>query len=237
MTGLPAVYWLIQTTSDVPGDSDWLSPGEREVLGNLRYVKRRADWRLGRWTAKRAVFLFAKTASRPAEATDIEIIAAEDGAPEAHVSGKPVDIAVSISHSGGVGFCVVAVGGLAVGCDVELAQKRSDRFVADYFTPEEAATVTTAPPDERAALATLIWSAKESALKVMRKGLSRDTRSVAVEFERDADGRLWNRLQVAHAGPAGFEGWWRQDGDLVFTLLADTPIDIPVPLNPDPSSP
>jgi len=49
------VYWLEQTEADVPAEDDWLSEREAVRLGRMRIPKRRADWRLGRWTAKRAL--------------------------------------------------------------------------------------------------------------------------------------------------------------------------------------
>ena len=48
------VYWLEQTEANVPEDNTWLSPREVAFADRLRFAKRRADWRLGRWTAKRA---------------------------------------------------------------------------------------------------------------------------------------------------------------------------------------
>jgi hypothetical protein len=49
------VYWLEQAVNDVPDNNNWLCTGELACLNRLRFAKRRADWRLGRWTAKRAV--------------------------------------------------------------------------------------------------------------------------------------------------------------------------------------
>jgi 4'-phosphopantetheinyl transferase len=49
------VYWLDQTQADVPAGDEWLCAREAACLARLRFAKRRADWRLGRWTAKRAL--------------------------------------------------------------------------------------------------------------------------------------------------------------------------------------
>ncbi len=49
------VYWLEQAEADVPSGNDWLHAGELDRLNHMRFAKRRADWRLGRWTAKHAV--------------------------------------------------------------------------------------------------------------------------------------------------------------------------------------
>ena len=71
---------------------------------------------------------------------------------------------------------------LSVGCDLELVEPRSALFVRDYFTAAERERVAAAPAREHDELANLIWCAKESALKVLRTGLRRDTRSVEVEL-------------------------------------------------------
>ena len=47
------VRYLLQRDTDVPGTLDWLSPAEQEVRSRFTRPKRRADWTLGRWTAKR----------------------------------------------------------------------------------------------------------------------------------------------------------------------------------------
>ena len=69
-------------------------------------------------------------------------------------------------------------------------------FVADYFTPAEQALAHRAPSErDWQRVTNLIWSAKESALKVLRTGLRRDTRSVEVTLG-DGDGDDWVPLTV-----------------------------------------
>ena len=232
MTGNPAVYWVVQAIADVPGDSDWLTERERQVLEGLHYVKRRADWRLGRWTAKRAVrFLSMARSGQKLEPTDIEIVAAPDGAPEAYIGGTRSNVVISISHSGGVGFCAATAEELPLGCDVETVGTRSDRFVSDFFTASEAETVMRASQEERALLATRIWSAKESALKAMRTGLDRDTRSVEVIETAETEADEWGRLRVdCQTQGRGYFGWWRLADDRVFTVLSTSQPGLPLPL-------
>ena len=55
MNGPRQAYWLEQTEADVPAVNEWLSAEERARLADLRFHKRWTEWRLGRWTAKRAV--------------------------------------------------------------------------------------------------------------------------------------------------------------------------------------
>jgi 4'-phosphopantetheinyl transferase len=103
--------------------------------------------------------------------------------------------------------------------------------VRDYFTAGEAAR---AGHGADPMMSNLIWSAKESALKVLRTGLRRDTRSVEVEVE-DAVGEGWARLLVAGDGIATpFPGWWRQYGLFVLTIVADASTGPPVAMEARP---
>jgi 4'-phosphopantetheinyl transferase len=233
MTGTAVVYWLTQSLADVPDgcDGDWLNGGELAKLEELHYLKRRADWRLGRWTAKRAVGLLMEREGRTPDPHRVEIVTANDGAPDVHFDGELADVSVSLSHSGGLGFCVVMSGRVPIGCDVEIIEPRSDQFVSDYFTRREADAVRQAPEPDRPKMATLIWSAKESALKAMRIGLDRDTRSVEVAAENVASPGAWQRLQVrCRETETTFLGWCRQEGDRVFTYMSVSKTGPPIPL-------
>lgn len=230
------VGWLLAAAAEVPtagpaGDA-WLAPGERRHLDELRFAGRRADWRLGRWAAKRALAAWLELAWRPATGEQLEIRARADGAPEAHRGGRPLPTVISLSHRAGTALAAVAPAsaGTALGCDLERVEPRSAAFVHDYLTAGERAWVAAAPEAARALRANLVWSAKESALKALGTGLRRDTRSVEVRVgeenggandgaEDDTDG--WRPLTVVAvpAGPA-FAGWWRRQGDLLATVVA-----------------
>ena len=246
------VYWLTQNLAEVPPDDDWLSPNERAVLDTLRFPKRRAEWRLGRWTAKRALFLVAPTpcgwlsefmssilnnAPQGGGATNeyfsqIEIRAATDGAPEAFVNAEPLPIPLSISHRNEIGFCVINPFGSTVGCDLEMIEPRSDDFVADYFTTEEQQRMAQAPEQDRYWLATLIWSAKESALKALRQGLRLDTRRVIVDLDMNGKNKDWKFLSVRQPEASRtFHGWWRIDGKFVQTIVAEPSMPPPITLS------
>ena len=223
-----AISWLTQNLSDVPPHDNWLSKSERSILATMRFPKRRADWRLGRWTAKRALLsYFGNTSGLP----EIEIRTAADGAPEAFLRNEPEPVSISISHSEGVGFCVVAPRGNAIGCDIEIVQPRSEHFVADYFTVEEREYVLQAAATEHPRLATLIWSAKESAMKALRQGLRLDTRSVVVSVDENTEQESWNPLTVRCVDSSRiFYGWWRMNGKYVQIITADRPTEQPVAL-------
>jgi 4'-phosphopantetheinyl transferase EntD len=109
--------------ADVPDGDAWLGPREREVLARLDGDRRRAEWRLGRWAAKRLV-------------GGAEILPAADGAPEA--GGAPL----SIAHRRGRALAAWDEG-RPVGCDLE--PLREDRDVRPHVAWEAAAKALRRP--------------------------------------------------------------------------------------------
>jgi len=209
------IAYLLSDADDVPAGDAWLLPSELATLGALTRPKRRADWRLGRWVAKHAV---ARALLISPDV--VEIRSAEDGAPHAWRDGDPLDAVISISHCGGTGLCAVATPRLAVGCDVERIETRPAVFEEDWFTTSERDLVTAASPAEHDLLATMIWSSKESALKALRAGLRRDTRSVVVEECDGEPSDAWHRLRIRDLEGPTLDGWWRRDAQLVITVAA-----------------
>jgi 4'-phosphopantetheinyl transferase len=234
---------LVQTEADIPAGSDWLTEWEVRCFDAMRFPKRRADWRLGRWTAKSAVAGHLKAGLSPKILAEIEIRPAPSGAPEVFLANKPAPVTVSISHRSGMAVCAVASSGVALGCDLEIAEPRSNGFIADYFTLSEQALIAQAMSADRWWFVALLWSAKESALKALKEGLRLDTRSVVVDpggaLMRDCQkneagagstpncgviGRnAWLPLQVRYGAKCIFHGWWHQVGVVVMTLVANPP--------------
>ena len=211
-----------QDLPDVPENDSWLSTGEREVLAGLRFQKRRNDWRLGRWTAKRAISAFLKFAP-DADLSQFEIRAASDGAPEVFVRNEPAVVAISISHAGGRSFCVAVPPGMATGCDIEQLEPRSELLAADYFTPEESELVRASAPENNILVTNLIWSAKESVLKAIREGLRRDTRSIRIQPDLSGAAEQvngWSRFTgLCRQTSREFHGYWRADSRFVYTVV------------------
>ena len=219
------VYLARGRADDVPAGDEWLSLGERVVEATLRWPKRRSDWRLGRWVAKRAGIACWTGEPGAIEPPDIEILAQHNGAPASQIlAGRAaMPVSVSISHSDGMGLAVAAVGPVALGCDVERIEPRTERFVRDYFTAAERERVARTTVIDRAAVSTLIWSAKEAALKVLGTGMRLDTRAVDVECSR-------GQLPVGDR-PAAFRvrgpdaqyvrGWCWVSGGFVWTVAGD----------------
>jgi 4'-phosphopantetheinyl transferase len=251
------VYWLEQAEADIPQENDWLSQSESIRLGSLRFAKRRADWRLGRWTAKCAVAAYLNLPAHPRVLAQIEIRPAPSGVPEVFFASKPAPATISLSHRAGTAICAVAAPGVVLGCDLEMIEPRSDAFVSDYFTADEQALVARTPAANQPGLLALLWSGKESALKALRVGLRLDTRCVIVSPGDDAvpqgddQGECvgvsalpfalscgrddWRPLRVRYAGGCVFHGWWMSASKLVCTVVADPPPIPPILLN-DPVS-
>jgi len=224
------VYWLEQTEADVPAENDWLHASEAVRLNGLRFAKRRADWRLGRWTAKRAVAVSLNLPLDRQALAGIEIRPAPSGAPEVFLANAPADATISLSHREGTAVCAVVLGRAALGCDLEMIEQHTDAFVADYFTIEEQDLVAHAPAADRLRLLALLWSAKESTLKALQEGLRLDTRSVIVSPVDYYDGctDAWHRLRVSGANGQVFHGWWCHTGDLLRTMVAAPPPVAPI---------
>jgi 4'-phosphopantetheinyl transferase len=228
------MWWLAHGEQDVPSGVDWLTPREQHGLASFRYTKRRVEFLTRRWTAKRAVATVLGRDLTPAALAGVEIRHHPGGAPWVTVDGQPAAIDVSISDRAGWAVCLVGpADGSAgpLGIDLELVEPRSDAFVGDFFTAGEVADVRRLPVGEaRDEAANLIWSAKESALKVLKVGLRADTREVEVGFgqERRPDG--WAPLAVTGRDGSAFVGWWRRDGVFLLTLAGRQQASPPVQL-------
>jgi len=226
------VYWLDQTKTDVPIEDDWFSPGEMLCLSKLRFPKRRADWRMGRWTAKRALAAYLCMPARASILAKLEIRAAASGAPEALVSGKPANFTISISHRADRAVCAIGPLDLRLGCDLELVEPHGGAFVTDYFTAEEQTLVARASAAERNVLLAILWSAKESVLKALHEGLRVDTRAVTVDPQLESyDLKGWRPLRVRHRNGQTFGGWWCQHNESILTMVGDQAMAAPMPLD------
>jgi 4'-phosphopantetheinyl transferase len=224
------VCWLAQSGAAVPRGDEWLSEGESLVGAALRVPKRRADWRLGRWTAKRALAIYAGLPSHAEALARIEVLPAPSGAPRGYICGQPATVALSISHSHGVGFCALASQGTALGCDIEWTEPRSHHFLTDYFNPHEQEIISRNGARVQPERCTVIWSAKESTLKALECGLRDDLLSVSAAPELAAEGSPgWLRLITRH-GLRTFQGWWRKTGNFVWTIVASPAPSRPTPL-------
>jgi 4'-phosphopantetheinyl transferase len=167
--------WLSRSHADIPSGEDWLGAGERRTAARLVVDKRRADWLLGRFTAKAALAAWLDTApARP------EILAAPDGAPEAWLDGTRLPVSLSISHRDGRAIAAVTAQPGVVGCDLELLEPRSGAFVREWLADSEQRALESCDEAQHTLLANLFWAAKEATAKVLRLGLALNVRRAVV---------------------------------------------------------
>jgi len=223
------VYCQVQTQSEVPVDDAWLSPRELAVLYELRFEKKRSDWRLGRWNAKLA--LTRCLPDQSATLSDWEIIAGPEGAPVVFLAGESAQARLSLSHSRGQSLVALCGSAHDIGCDMEWIESRSRSFEETFFTDFELDYLAQGSASHRDCLVTLIWSAKESVLKALGKGLQIDTRLVEITpvFEIPNDG--WQALSASDARTnCSYHGWWRNERGMIHTLITGTRMLAPVVL-------
>ena len=207
----PSVIYLAhQTLSDLPEGLDWLHPEERRFLETLRFEKRREDWLLGRWTAKKALFSLL---GMPPHA--ISILKMESGAPEVAFDIPARPCSLSISHRAGRALAAVAEGSAPIGCDLEWIEPRSQAFLDDYFLESETAWLARVSPDQKDLFANLLWCVKEAAMKAAGKGMRLHPQKIEVKI--DASGQAAAAF-IPESGE-GYSGFWGSDEHFVWAVL------------------
>jgi 4'-phosphopantetheinyl transferase len=226
-----AMRWIARGEHELPDDISWLTPREAQRAAGMRFTKRRSEYLLRRWVGKQAVALATGAPTDVKELARIEVANRVSGAPYVLVDGRSLGLDVSLTDRAGWAVCVVGQDLTRVGCDLEVVEVRSRGFVTDYLTEfEQEYVAAKADGDARDAAANLLWSAKESALKVLRTGLRRDTRTVEVTVG-DAGATpatpSWGRLTISTIEGTALFGWWRREGAFLLTIAADAPIPPP----------
>ena len=223
------IYWYTQDFKNLPKDNDWLTQQEKQILENLKFLKRRNEWRLGRWTAKNAVQKYFES-QKHLTFQDIHILTRENRSPYIKIDNHENNIALSISHRERKALSAVSDNFNAIGCDLELIETRSELFITDYFTPNEV-NIVTSHPDQKDIIANLIWSAKESVSKVVQLGLNLSTHDVdvhTIQFENSSE---WNDMDITLNNSNSFYGKWKQLGNYIITVAAPKLFDSPVSLH------
>jgi 4'-phosphopantetheinyl transferase len=221
---------------ELPDSLDWLVPGEIARLGRFRFTKRRREYLLRRWTAKRAVarWLDLDLDDGAATLSRIGVGNHPGGAPFVELDGRPAPLDVSLTDRAGWAVCLVGPpGGIrtgTLGVDLELVEPRSDGFIADFLTDGERRYVAALGDDARHEAANVMWSAKEAALKVLQVGLRADTRSVEVHLEPPVRPDGWAAMSLVGVDGDRFSGWWRRDGVFVLTIATRGSRDPPAVL-------
>lgn len=227
------IHWLYESIQNMTEPPEvFLSAAELEKFRAFRFEKRRSDWLLGRWTAKRLLqAVILQHTQQMVLRNALEIHNDADGVPVASFNLQPLTWNLSISHSNAYAVCAVCDS--RIGADLESIAPREPYLVNDYFTANEQARVNASPRAQREIVVTAIWSAKEAALKAIHKGLSLDTRAVEISiasFEH-APAR-WTAFEIKFnfENAETYYGWWRVQEGFVLTLATDAqaaPYDFP----------
>lgn len=222
------ILWHSCGMDEVAEGTSWMDQVEAERFARMRFAKRRTEARLGRWTAKQTVSLARGRSADDRSLASVVVRNAPDGAPELFVDGVHQASVIAMTDRADWAVTALRDGPERIGCDLELVEPRSRQFVADYLTGHERRQVAAGDFD---LLANLMWSAKESSLKVLRTGLRRDTRTVEVHLDDQSGGApdAWSPFVVlVDGGPGRHHGWWIRYGEFVLTVAAEVPVDLPV---------
>lgn len=191
-----SIFWTLHRQLQLPDNDHWLTVDEQERLANMRFPKRRQEWLLGRWTAKKLLLATLQGFS----SISMEQLSIENetsGAPFALCKGARLEGMLSISHRDDLAvaaWCPKA--NIHIGIDLELIEPKSPAFIDDFFSLDEAARVFTLAAEQQPLAACLTWSAKESLLKALQTGLSIDTRQVQVDCGNLTLSEKWQSLTV-----------------------------------------
>jgi 4'-phosphopantetheinyl transferase len=226
--------WLSRGHLTVPMARHWLSGYERQRLEGMRHPKPRAEYVLRRWTAKSAVAVELGMPLEYATLCNIEVRTAPSGAPDLFINGVRPGLEISLTDRAGWAVCLMSETSGRLGCDLELLEPRSPGLVRDCFTERERHLVHQSP-DGLKLVAPPIWSAKESALKVLRTGLRRSPRTVDVALTDETPSQGWSPLVVWLDEGGRFSGWWRRYGCFVLTAVSERPMPPPRPLEEEPA--
>ncbi len=217
------VYWTAVSFDQISADDlSWLSKQEKQHYETFRFTKRRDEWLMGRWAAKKLLGS-AYPSFNAVRMNEISILNETSGAPYVLVYGIRVPGVLSITHREGMACAAwVSDAAIKIGIDLEFVETKPDIFIHDYFTAEESQQVFTATEPHRALAASLVWSVKESLLKALQTGLRIDTREVAVSVSSFESSEQWRSIRVSRcAKHTGFvNAAWRSIGDFVLTCAA-----------------
>lgn len=231
--------WWAGHEDGLPEGLEWLSGRERARLDGVRFTKRRNEYLLRRWVGKRTVAVAAAVeVDADAALARIEVLNRMTGAPYVSIDGAQAPWEISLSDRAGCAVAVIGASGSdavgTLGIDLEIVEPRSGGFVADFLTPAEQDWVRGPASWEdglgRDAATNLVWSAKESALKVLHLGLRADTRWVEVAVASEARGDGWAGFTATWRDGQVLPGWWRRDGVFLLTVCAQEDLDPPTVL-------
>ena len=205
----------------IPGDTNWLSPGELERYQSFRFDKRARDWLSGRWVAKNLIFSLLET-ENSLSMVDITVGNHPAGDPFVILRGEILNGSLSISHRGGKSTAAfTSIPNVSIGIDLELIEEKSEGFIEDYFTERETKGVMSfTKVGKRDLFASLLWSAKEAILKAHQIGLRIDTREMELEIPSVESCLGWCPIEILRC-PVEMQAmalYWKQMDHFLITL-------------------
>ena len=217
--------------ADAPAGDTWLSAREAAWIAGLRFPKRRSEFRLGRWTAKRALALYLGRDASAGALHSIEIDRAPDGAPLPLVDARPAPAYLTMTDRADQAVCLVGPPGTALGCDLELVEPRSEAFVGDYLTPPSSGSSPRPRAARRATSSPTSCGAARSRRSRCCAPACAATRAASrCRCPRAPRSRVGRRSRVRAVEGKLFPGWWQRFGAFVLTLAATEPFPPPQPL-------
>ena len=205
-TTLPQTTLALPEWAAAQDPAHWLAPPELAQDAAWTSVKRRAEWRAGRFAAKRLVRdIFGLS--------PLAFAIGRDGDAPCLVGPDLPPVILSLSHSAGLGAATFSdpAGEGVVGLDVQQVRPVHPGLAARVFTTAERAQIAAQFGEgSHAAGMLLLWALKEAAIKTRRRAWGRSLREIEVELT--ADGKAVVRmpgeppLSAAYVMLEG--GWW-----------------------------
>lgn len=231
------VYWSMGEAIPIrenltPSSFNWLSEREIQRVEQLRFPKRRNEWLRGRWMAKQ-LLLRSDPQFAGLPPNRITIANQPEGAPHVFLEAIPVEGSLSISHrEERVAVAWLPGDRAAVGVDIEWIEPRAPAFLEDFFSDMEKYSALAVPPNRQPMQITLLWSAKEAALKALRLGLRVDSRSVEIVSSNCEPADTWQELRFSSVmlKDHALLGRWIMSGAYILTQAVLLPVKESAPV-------
>lgn len=226
MTG----HWIVRSLQqfNLARSQEELGVRERALYEKLVYPKRKADWLLGRLTAKELLQSYCLSRyGRRFHGNEIEILNRASGEPYVALRTQSDNWAmpllrISISHCHNVAFCALAAStsDASMGVDMEYVAPRPALFADTFYDAHEMAQLKLYHGPEYLKASTSMWSLKEATLKAWGEGLRLDTRQVVVTLTHPIS-PFWTSQTVEVNFPKVTQvvAWMRCLGSYVLTWV------------------
>ena len=168
-----------------------LHPEELKYFHSLSALKRKKDYLLGRYSAKRALLYLSDTRSAPTihSAPAIHIKPGIFQQPLVNGPGCE-ELSICITHSGNLAAAVAFPTGHPLGIDLERKDRTLVETLKQHIDQEELPpTLLCASEAERY---TRVWTVKESLSKILKCGLTTPFSILRLRADPSAGGPVWS---------------------------------------------